>query len=61
MDYRVNSYSEKILIYGHNNNSLSLPFSILENYNYEEYDDKHKYLVLEFEEITLKYEIFPYI
>ena len=58
LDYRVTKDSNKILIYGHNNNSLSLPFSILENYNYYEYYKEHKYLTLSIDGYTYKYEIF---
>lgn len=58
MDYRVNKSSNKILIYGHNNNSLSLPFSILENYNDKDYYNTHKYLVLDIDGKEYTYEIF---
>lgn len=58
LDYRVNILDKKLLIYGHNNNSLSLPFSILENYNDYDYYQKHKYLYLEVDDELYKYEIF---
>lgn len=58
MDYRVSVNSKKILIYGHNNDKLSLPFSVLENYNDFEYYKKHKYLYIEKDDTVLKYEIF---
>ena len=58
MDYRVSKRSKKILIYGHNNDSLSLPFSILENYNDKDYLDGHKYLILDIDGDSVKYEIF---
>ena len=58
LDYRINSTSKKILIYGHNNDKLSLPFSILENYNDFDYYKEHKYLTLTFDDVKYKYEIF---
>lgn len=58
IDYRVNNSSRKILIYGHNNNNLSLPFSILENYNYYDYYKEHSYLTLEYDKKTYTYQIF---
>jgi len=58
MDYRVDKNANKILIYGHNNNSLSLPFSILENYNDKDYFNNHKYLILDIDGEEYTYEIF---
>lgn len=58
LDYRVSLNTRKIIIYGHNNNRLSLPFSYLENYNDEEFYKEHKYLYLEKDNNIYKYEIF---
>ena len=58
LDYRINYESNKILVYGHNNDKLSLPFSILENYNDFDYYKEHKYLELYFDNVKYKYEIF---
>lgn len=58
LDYRINKDSNKILIYGHNNNELSLPFSILENYNYYDYYKEHNYIILNIDGYSYKYEIF---
>lgn len=58
MDFRVSKNSDKILIYGHNNDSLSLPFSILENYNDIDYYNEHKYLILDVDGEEITYEIF---
>ena len=58
LDYRVDVSSNKVLIYGHNNNSLTLPFSILENYNYYEYYQEHKYIILNVDGKNYKYLIF---
>lgn len=59
LDYRVNiKDSKKILIFGHNNNKLNLPFSILENYNDQDYYKRHQFLELSYDEEMKKYQIF---
>ena len=59
LDYRVNiDSSKKILIYGHNDAKLEMPFDILENYYDLEYLNKHKYIEIKTEKKVRKYEIF---
>lgn len=58
-DYRVDlDNSSKVLIYGHSSVKREVPFNILENYEDKDYYDKHKYITLETETETYKYEIF---
>lgn len=58
-DYRVDlETSKKILIYGHSSTKRDVPFNQLENYYDEEYYQKHKYITLETETNTYRYEIF---
>lgn len=59
LDYRVNiNTSKKLLIYGHNDKRIEMPFKILENYYDEEYLNNHKYVVIKSKERIRTYEIF---
>lgn len=58
LDYRVNQYSRKKLIFGHNSSTLKVPFKELEKYYEYDYFKKHQYIELEWEERLEKYQIF---
>ena len=58
LDYRVTLDSSKILIYGHNSDSLNVPFRELENYYDEEYYHDHKIIEIITESGIKRYEIF---
>ena len=59
LDYRVNiNNSKKLLIYGHNDRRIEMPFAILENYYDESYLNNHKYVEIKTKEKVRKYEIF---
>ena len=59
LDYRVNiNTSKKLLIYGHNDKKIEMPFKILENYYDKSYLDSHKYVVITSKERVRTYEIF---
>ena len=58
LDYRVTLDSSKILIYGHNSDSLNVPFRELENYYDEEYYHDHKIIEIITESGIKQYEIF---
>lgn len=59
LDYRVNiNTSKKILIYGHNDAKIQMPFDILENYYDLDYLNNHKYIEVKTKEKVSKYEIF---
>ncbi len=60
MDYRTNiNTSKKILIYGHNDSYLKMPFDILEEYYDKDFFQNHKYLLLKsYENKLRKYEVF---
>jgi len=58
-DYRINlDTSQKVLIFGHSSTKKDTPFNKLEKYYDEEYYNNHKYITLETESNTYKYEIF---
>ena len=59
LDYRVNiNTSKKLLIYGHNDKKIEMPFKILENYYDKSYLDSHKYVVITSKDRVRTYEIF---
>ena len=59
LDYRVNiNTSHKLLIYGHNSSSYTMPFDILENYYDLDYLNGHKYAIIKTKDKVRKYEIF---
>ncbi len=58
LDYRVNLDDKKIIIYSHNKQDKSLPFSILEKYYDQEFYNNHKLINIEDNEKLNTYEIF---
>lgn len=58
LDYRVDLDSKKLLIYGHNSKYVDMPFKILQNYDFEDFYNNHKYIIINTKEETRKYEIF---
>lgn len=58
LDYRTNIENNKIIIYGHNDAYLNMPFDILENYYDIDYLNNHKYIVITTSKNVRKYEIF---
>ena len=62
LDYRVNlENSKKLLIYGHNSDSIEMPFLILENYYDKNYYNEHKYIKIktnDMERVYLIYSVF---
>jgi len=59
LDYRVNiDTSKKKLIYGHNSDSIQMPFYILENYYDKNYYEEHKYIEIISSTEKKTYEIF---
>lgn len=58
-DYRINlDNSHKTLIYGHSSTKRDVPFNYLENYEKEDFYQNHKYITLQTQNDTYKYEIF---
>ncbi len=47
MDYRVNTESKQINIYGHNSRTYNIPFRKLEKFLDEEFFNSHEYIVLQ--------------
>lgn len=58
MDYRINIYDKKILIYGHNAQNKNSLFTELENYYDEEYYNTHNIIELTSFNTYYRYEIF---
>lgn len=59
LDYRVNlEDSKKLLIYGHNSDSIVMPFDILENYYDKNYYNEHKYIKIKTNDIEHTYLIY---
>ena len=59
VDYRVNlDTSKKLLIYGHNDAKIEMPFDILENYYDINYLNNHKYIEIKTSKNVRRYEIF---
>lgn len=61
MDYRNNTNSRQINIYGHNSTRFNPPFKVLEEYLEKEYYEKNKYIEFLVNDETRKYEIFSVI
>lgn len=61
MDYRNNTNSRQINIYGHNSTRFNPPFKVLEGYLEKEYYEKNKYIEFLVNDETRKYEIFSVI
>lgn len=58
-DYRVNlEAGRKILIFGHSSTKTDTPFNYLENYYDQNFYENHKYITLETQNNTYRYEIF---
>lgn len=58
LDYRVNvDDSDVLLIFGHSSHIYNLPYEIIENYYYEDFYNDHKYIVLDTNTRTRKYEV----
>lgn len=58
LDYRCDSDSKKILIFGHNYYNSNTPFSKLENYYYENFYKQNQYLDIILGSEQRKYQIF---
>ena len=59
VDYRTNiDNSKQVNIYGHSSSSYDIPFNNLKKYLKEDFYKEHKYLTIETENKTYKYEIF---
>lgn len=61
IDYRNNTTSRQINVYGHNSTKFNPPFKVLEGYLNEEYYDEHKYFEFMVNDETRKYQIFSII
>ena len=58
MDYRVNTDSKQINIYGHNSRTYDIPFRKLEKFLDEGYFEENKYIVLQTDSGRRIYKIF---
>lgn len=58
LDYRTNINDKKIIIYGHNDAYLTMPFDILENYYDINYLNNHKYIKITSYDHIRTYKIF---
>lgn len=58
MDYRVNTDSKQINIYGHNSRTYDIPFRKLEKFLEKDYFEENKYVVLQTDSGRRIYEIF---
>lgn len=58
LDYRVNTDSRVLLIYGHSSNKSNMPFNYLENYYDINYFKEHQLIYLETENKVRKYKVF---
>ena len=61
IDYRNNTNSKQINIYGHNSTKFNPPFKVLEGYLNKDYYNEHKYFEFMVNDETRKYEIFSVI
>lgn len=61
IDYRNNTNSRQINIYGHNSTKFNPPFKVLEGYLDKDYYNEHKYFEFMVNDETRKYEIFSVI
>lgn len=59
LDFRVDiDSSKKLLIFGHNSDTIDMPFKILENYYSKDYYENHKYIEIITKNKTRLYEIY---
>lgn len=59
LDFRVDiDNDKKLLIFGHNSNSIKMPFEILENYYSSDYHKGYKFIQITTENKTRIYEIY---
>lgn len=58
MDYRVNSNSKQINIYGHNSRTYDIPFRKLEKFLDKDYFEDNKYIILQTDSGRRIYKIF---
>lgn len=61
IDYRNNTNSRQINIYGHNSTKFNPPFKVLEGYLNKDYYNEHKYFEFMVNDEVRKYEIFSVI
>lgn len=61
IDYRNNTTSRQINVYGHNSTKFDPPFKVLEEYLNKDYYNEHKYFEFMVNDETRKYEIFSVI
>lgn len=61
IDYRNNTTSRQINIYGHNSTKFNPPFKVLEGYLNKDYYNEHKYFEFMVNDETRKYQIFSVI
>lgn len=61
IDYRNNTNSKQINIYGHNSTKFNPPFKVLEGYLNKDYYNEHKYFEFMVNDEVRKYEIFSVI
>ncbi len=61
IDYRNDTNSKQINVYGHNSTRFNPPFKVLEGYLNKEYYNEHKYFEFMVDDETRKYEIFSVI
>ena len=61
IDYRNNTNSRQINIYGHNSTKFNPPFKVLEGYLNKDYYNEHKYFEFMVNDETRRYEIFSVI
>ncbi len=58
LDYRTNTESKQINIYGHNSRTYDIPFRKLEKFLKKDFFDQHEYIVLQTENQKRIYQIF---
>lgn len=59
LDYRTKVNDQKLIVYGHNDAYLDMPFDILENYYNYDYLKNHKYVQIKtYDNKIRKYELF---
>ncbi|MGM9874894.1 MAG: class B sortase [Bacilli bacterium] len=61
IDYRNNTNSKQINIYGHNSTKFNPPFKVLEGYLNKDYYNEHKYFEFMVNDEVRKYQIFSVI
>lgn len=59
LDFRIDIENDnKLLVFGHNSDTIDMPFKILENYYSEDYYKGHKYIQITTKNKTRSYEIY---